>query len=208
MKRTPKIGKCKVMHYGKHNPGNKYHILDRSTGIPHELEVTKTEKDLGVHVSDTLGTKIQVDKFAAKSQLHARKDEKLNLFTTDAQKAIKNSIRQDIMRLQLCESEEIFDAVLNLFINKWRSYKSELIDNLLDFFAASGLQGNAPGVPSTTNALESWNPIIKLESTIRQRYRLSSFLTILENEIIWRWSKDRHPDDFNCDLQLYTAAFQ
>ncbi|RNA28912.1 hypothetical protein BpHYR1_040067, partial [Brachionus plicatilis] len=151
-------------------------------------------------------------------------DAQLNRFTTEAQKAIKYSTRQDIMRLQLCESEEIFDAVLKLFINKWRSYKSELIDNFLDYFCCEWttrskgwFEGYAPGVPSTNNALESWNLIIKLESTMRQRHNLSSFLTILENDIIGRWSRDRHPEnvnraifytEFNCDLQLYTAAFQ
>ena len=48
-------------------------------------------------------------------------DAQLNRFTTEAQKAIKKSIRQDILRLQLCESKEISDAVLKLFINKWHS---------------------------------------------------------------------------------------
>ena len=69
--------------------------------------------------------------------------------------------------------------------------------------------------------LPASNPpiIIKLQSTMRQLHNLSSFLTILtiENDIIGRWSRERHPEnvnraifytEFNCDLQLYTAAFQ
>ena len=52
---------------------------------------------------------------------------------------------------------------------------------------------------------------------MRQRHNLGSFLTILENDIIGRWPRDRYPEnvnrvifytDFNCDLQLYAAAFQ
>lgn len=52
---------------------------------------------------------------------------------------------------------------------------------------------------------------------MRQRKNLSALDTILENDIIGRWSKDRHPDnanraifytDLNCDLQLYTMNHQ
>ncbi|RNA29252.1 hypothetical protein BpHYR1_046834 [Brachionus plicatilis] len=67
-------------------------------------------------------------------------DMQLNRFATDAQKAIKKSIRQDIMLLQLCESEAIFDAALQLFITKLRAQKSEIIDNFIDFSVANGLR--------------------------------------------------------------------
>ncbi|RNA13113.1 hypothetical protein BpHYR1_006678 [Brachionus plicatilis] len=128
------------------------------------------------------------------------------------------------MLLQLCESEEIFDAALQLFITKWRAHKSKLIDNFIDYFCREWttrlkgwFEGYADGVPSKKNALESWNLIIKLESTMTQRHNIGAFLTIVENDIIGRWSRDRHPDnvnreifytDFKCDLQLYPAAFQ
>ncbi|RNA40330.1 hypothetical protein BpHYR1_009350 [Brachionus plicatilis] len=66
-------------------------------------------------------------------------DSQLNCFTTGVQKAIKKSIRQDIMLLQFCESKQIFDVVLKLFIDKWRQLKSLF-------------EGYSRGVTSTSNA--------------------------------------------------------
>ena len=59
-------------------------------------------------------------------------------------------------------------------------------------------------MPSTNNDLESWNLIIKLESAMRQCHNIGAFLTIVENEIIGLWSRDRHPDNINRAI-FYTS---
>ncbi|RNA09490.1 hypothetical protein BpHYR1_009459 [Brachionus plicatilis] len=66
-------------------------------------------------------------------------------------------------------------------------------------------EGYALGLPSTNNAIEAWNRVIKVDATMH------------EKDMVGRWSCDRNPSDPNCvvlaeevevDLQTYTAAFQ
>jgi hypothetical protein len=50
------------------------------------------------------------------------------------EKQFKQQIKQDIYRLQLCESEEIFNAAYALFKRKWLN-KSNAADNFInDYF--------------------------------------------------------------------------
>ena len=130
---------------------------------------------------------------------------------------------QDILQLKLCESEDIFDAALKLFFLKYRSKKLECLNNFLDYLSSEWttslkgwFEGYALGLPSTNNALEAWDRVIKVEATMRERHNLGVFLSIVEKDMVGRWSCDRNPSDPNCvvfaeevkvDLQTYTAAF-
>ena len=60
--------KCKVLHLGKNNPKNKYHIGTGEHRIP--LDVTELEKDLGVYVDPNLDFKEHVKKTVKKSKLY------------------------------------------------------------------------------------------------------------------------------------------
>ena len=57
--------KCHILHIGKHNPHVVYHV-DTAEGRA-ELTVSKTERDLGVEVSETLHVGEQVHKAASKA---------------------------------------------------------------------------------------------------------------------------------------------
>lgn len=151
-------------------------------------------------------------------------DAKLKSFVTPMQKHVKFQIRRDIKLLQLCESEKIFDVALKLFLGKWRSINSVLVNNFLSYFEKEWttrlkgwFEGYAPGIPSTNNGIESWNNVIKLEATLRQRHSMGVFLSIAENDIVRLWSKERTLDapiyyefknEFQVNLPLNTAAFQ
>jgi hypothetical protein len=116
------------------------------------------------------------------------------------EKQFKEQIKQDIYTLQLCESEEIFDAAYALFKRKWLN-KSKAVENFInDYFDKIWIQqhpgwyeGFAPGIPSTNNGLESNNGFIKEQATLRKRLPLGRFLEIVKNEMIEKWSKERDP---------------
>jgi hypothetical protein len=98
-------------------------------------------------------------------------DSQLNRFITPTQKKVKYHLRKEILLLQLCESEPIFDKACELFLNKWRRINSVLINNFLAYFEDQWLrglkgwfEGFAHGVPSQNNANEAWNRVIKEES--------------------------------------------
>jgi len=111
-----------------------------------------------------------------------------------------------------------------LFFSKLRSLNSTLVYGFLNSFEKQWtrhlkgwFEGYTPGKPSTKNGLESWNLVIKNECTFKQRHNLGKFLSILENDMINFWSKERNPDNVNCrnfeddfaiNLPLYTSAFQ
>src|SRR6185312_3248873 len=111
----------------------------------------------------------------------------------------RTAIRQDISELQRSESDQIFQAGFALFDNKWRSKKHEDIDSFLDYFTQQWIydnkgwyEGFAPGKPSTDNALEANNDVIK-DDVARQRQSLGRFLVTLEDELVKYWSTQRSP---------------
>ena len=110
----------------------------------------------------------------------------------------KEHIMQDINTLQLSESTEIFEAAYELFKDKWL-HKTDAIDNFINtYFEAEWIQkhpgwyeGYAPGIPSTNNALESTNRVVKDEGTYRVKLPLGRFLEVVKVDIIEKWSRDR-----------------
>lgn len=99
-----------------------------------------------------------------------------------ASKNNKQLIIDDIKKLQLSQNRAEFDTSTKLFIEKWRSIES----NFVEYFQKEWLgvhsnwfEGASDYTPSTNNALESHNAIIKRKITFRRRLPLAEFLTAM-----------------------------
>lgn len=69
--------------------------------------------------------------------------------------SIKSLIRGDINKLQMAQSEEIFDVAYGLFKKKWESHNDKSIKTYLAYFEKTWIkvqkgwfEGFAPGLPS------------------------------------------------------------
>jgi hypothetical protein len=98
--------------------------------------------------------------------------------------------RTDIYSLQLARNSQIFDKASKLFLLKWKNSNTQ-VDEFLTYFQGEwlgGLNGWYEGVslfvPSTNNALESTNRVVKDESTMRERLPLGQFLDTVDNKIV------------------------
>ena len=114
-------------------------------------------------------------------------------------KEIRANMRTDIYSLQLARNSQIFDKASKLFLLKWKNSNAQ-VDEFLTYFQGQwlgGLNGWYEGVslfvPSTNNALESTNRVVKDESTMRERLPLGQFLDTVDNKIVGRWSRERQP---------------
>jgi hypothetical protein len=95
-------------------------------------------------------------------------------------------IIEDIELLQLSNSKPVFNLGIKLFMKKWKmnnKQKNQSIMDFLNYFDKEWIQSN-PGwyegvqlyTPSTNNALEATNKVIKDDGTFRERHPLSRFL--------------------------------
>lgn len=102
-------------------------------------------------------------------------------------------IREDICNLQLCISEPIFDKAYELFKIKWQKEEAflEYFDSEWKKKNKGWFEGYAVGLPSTNNALEGSNKYIKKEATLNEIHNIGRFMSILEVEVIKKWSADR-----------------
>jgi hypothetical protein len=94
--------------------------------------------------------------------------------------------------------KKIFDIATRLFLKKWKSQ-----EKFIQYFSSEWLEskngwyeGLAMYVPSTNNALEATNRVIKDEDTLRERLVLSRFTVVLFS-IVNKWSKERNPTRIN-----------
>lgn len=102
----------------------------------------------------------------------------------------KIRILQEINQLQLSWSPEVFQKASKLLQSKWTEEGFTVFVHYMEgqWFEANcnWYEGVAIRCPSTNNALESFNNEIKREATLRKRFPLRRFLTILEKNIqIW-----------------------
>lgn len=120
---------------------------------------------------------------------HFKKALKKNLPSLISEIAVHNSILSDVDKLQLSQSPEIFNRASNLFLKKYNKYKS-----FCRYFSDVWLKDNPNWYegctpipsPSTNNALESWNSLIKREKSFRNRYPMNQFLDLfLEWHLEW-----------------------
>lgn len=121
---------------------------------------------------------------------HVRRNVAKNLPKYIRDKKKQNEFLADLDKLQLARSTEDFEKASKLFIEKWRKVSSELVE----YFSQEWLQqhrnwyeGYMELTPSTNNALESFNRVIKDEQTLRERFDLSRFRTTLYN-MVKQWS--------------------
>ncbi|CAF1059879.1 unnamed protein product [Brachionus calyciflorus] len=75
----------------------------------------------------------------------------------------------DIKKIQILFDTQLFISVTDLFTDKWSKVNGKAIETFLVYFSNQWCKegnnvGNAPGLPSTTNALESIHEKIKMQS--------------------------------------------
>ena len=128
---------------------------------------------------------------------HMRKNVEKKLYLVE-DKALHDVIMNDIETLQLSTNKKIFDIATGLFLKKWKNE-----EKFLQYFSSQWLnskngwfEGLATYVPSTNNALEATNRVIKDEDTLRERLVLSRFTVVLFS-IVNKWSKERNPTHIN-----------
>lgn len=110
-----------------------------------------------------------------------------------------NQVQSDLYQLQCCLSLDQFKVAFECFFNKWsrdenltsflQYFKTEYFDQRFNWF-----EGAALGYPSSNNALEATNAIIKKEHTLRERLSIQKFIETAE-EIVRKWSTERQPND-------------
>lgn len=121
----------------------------------------------------------------------------------------------DIDKLQLCQSHQIFDYGIQLFLDKWR----EVCIEFIQYFETEWLHKNRYWyegarilTPKTNNALEATNRVIKNEHTLRRRYDFSRFRAVL-CDMIKNWSLgyesgvNEYHTTPNIELKMWTTAY-
>lgn len=101
-----------------------------------------------------------------------------------ATKTNRNLIIEDIRKIQLAPNKSIFEMMSRLFLQKWKNeepdfvryFKSEWLGDQCNWY-----EGAAEYTPSTNNALESYNSLIKRLVTFRRRLPLQEFLSTMKS---------------------------
>ena len=118
-------------------------------------------------------------------------------------KEFRPLLLNDIRRLQVCKTKTTFDNAAGLFLDKWLEKGDATLDVFLDYFKLEKLtntpnwyEAAAKFVPSTSNAIESNNRIIKDDETFRDKWPIGRFVP-KSLEIVSHWA-DRNPEKVNC----------
>ena len=109
-------------------------------------------------------------------------------------KALKKGILKDIDIVQAASSEVVFEKLNEIMLLKY-SEETEFIKYYKDQHLLKNMnwyEGAAPYSPSSNNALEATNGVIKSTYTNRDRLPVSRFFT-LALSMTADWSKDRAP---------------
>lgn len=129
------------------------------------------------------------------------------------EKKFQKFILEDIDALQSATSSEVFVDASEAFLKKWKKQT-----NFIRYFRQERLERNpkwylgaASESPSTNNALESFNRVIKDQNTLRERHPLSRFL-VIATEMINNWSNQFTEEAFATtpvpQLSDWTAGYQ
>lgn len=109
---------------------------------------------------------------------HMKKAVKKHLPSVVKSKETANQILDDIDKLQIARFKDQFDSAVSLFLKKYEIHKQfcEYFRNEWIIANPNWYEGATDElVPSTNNAMESWNRICKDEKTMRIRYPLNTF---------------------------------
>ncbi|CAF4089063.1 unnamed protein product, partial [Rotaria sordida] len=121
-----------------------------------------------------------------------------------------------IQSLQTAQNERIFIKASNLFVKKWLKKQPRFIEYFQNEWLTTHnewYEGVGHFTPSTNNALEATNNVIKKENTLRERLLLSRF-KVLAFEIVEKWSKSyerglkQYSDKQTISLELWTSGYQ
>jgi hypothetical protein len=114
----------------------------------------------------------------------------------------QTEILSDIDILQLSQNNDIFDRASILFLDKWYEetefinyFKAEWLDTNRFWY-----EGAEKMTPSTNNALESFNRVIKDENSMRERQPISRFSVELL-DWIERWS-----GNYEAGLKVFNSS--
>lgn len=148
---------------------------------------------------------------------HVRRNVSKNLSKFISDKKKQAIFMSELDKLQLSRSPQIFETASKLFIDKWETVSKDLVKYFKDEWLVKNpnwYEGYAVGAPSTNNALEATNRVIKDEQTFRERLDLSQLRIVLFN-MITQWSREYveklnmvnfgYPD---IDLKWWTAGYQ
>lgn len=112
-------------------------------------------------------------------------------------KTNKTLIIDDIKKMQLAPNRKAFDMMAQLFIEKWIG----IDPNFVEYFKKQWLgvhsnwfEGAADYTPSTNNAVESHNAVIKRKVTFRRRLPLKEFLLAMKSmasEVSKQFAEDK-----------------
>lgn len=128
----------------------------------------------------------------------------------------RTTVRQDIVNLQLAKSRPEFEYAKLLLLKKYNLNPS--VTAFMQYFKNEWLEtrdgwfeGEAEGMPSTNNGLESTNNRIKEDGTLRARLSMSEFMQFMFTQSC-KWSEERIPDSVNCkcfiDVPTATLSLQ
>lgn len=131
-----------------------------------------------------------------------------------ADESNRQELIDDIDLLQISSDEKIFTKAISLFVKKYQDNASDFIDYLNQMWFSSHrnwFEGASINIPSTNNALESFNLVIKREETLRERMPMGQFV----NQCLAsasRWSTQYSLDKVivttpTIELSDWTAAY-
>lgn len=123
----------------------------------------------------------------------------------------------DLDSLQTSSSPAIFEKASKLFIAKWKLVSPQLVEYFEKEWLnqnSSWYEGFAKLTPSTNNALEAFNRLIKDEHTLRERLDISQFRVVLF-DMVRKWSDEYHKNlnvinsgAPHIDLKWWTLGYQ
>lgn len=94
--------------------------------------------------------------------------------------------------MQLSQNQYIFEAASELFLQKWKKESLELVKYFKKEWLVANrnwYEGFRVRTPSTNNALESTNNVIKNEQTMRERFDFSQFRSVIFS-MVEQWSTE------------------
>ena len=130
-------------------------------------------------------------------------------------KSHQDELIEDIETLQKSQNKEIFKKASGFFLKKWKTLEPEFSR----YFEAEWLNSNQTWyegfrhfTPSTNNALESFNRVVKDEDTLRERHLFLRFKEVAL-EMVAKWSNEystnmkKYSREATITLNLWTKGY-
>lgn len=132
-------------------------------------------------------------------------------------KGLRDEVISDLDTLQISQNPQMFEKASKLFLEKYASY-----EQFVQYFGHEWLhlnrnwyEGASPSlVPSTNNAEETFNRLLKDEKTLRRRLPLKEYVNCVHDWVkSWNIEYDRGAKSIfinepTIDLKLWTKSYQ